>query len=94
MDSISVTLKGKESTSLEKFSSKPPFFQTINHSSNSRVVDDTKKNVLSNWKQIKRMKEREDARNNLDLMKNTAGFNDNMEAMRDFEKLVRCKSRK
>ncbi|OIW16332.1 hypothetical protein TanjilG_19048 [Lupinus angustifolius] len=90
MASSSVDLEGKESTQIEKCSSKTTFLNTIFHYG---FMDDAKKNILSNWKQMMRAKKREKARLNLDLIKNTAGFNDNMEAMRDFEKLVGCTRR-
>ncbi|KAE9614811.1 hypothetical protein Lal_00036216 [Lupinus albus] len=86
------SLVAKESTPIEKISSKPPLLQTSYHSPNSPLVVDAKKNILAKWRQMRIVKQRKDARLNLDSIKNTAGFNDNMEAMRDFEKLIGCKS--
>jgi len=57
-------------------------------------IDDPQvKNTLSNWRQIKdqgRQHEREEARLKLEKIQNTACFNDNMDAMNDFYKLIGC----
>ncbi|CAL0317484.1 unnamed protein product [Lupinus luteus] len=75
----------------EECSFKGPSSKSVNHPpppcSNTC---DTKK-VLSNWKQMKLSKKRKEALVNLDLIKNTAGFNDNMDSTRDFQNLIGCK---
>lgn len=51
------------------------------------------KNTLSNWRQLKsqsRQDQREEARLKLEKIQNTACFNDNMDAMNDFHKLIGC----
>ncbi|KAJ1389592.1 hypothetical protein SESBI_38210 [Sesbania bispinosa] len=47
-------------------------------------------NVLSNWRQMKTQRRREAARLKLEQIKNTAAFEDNMDAMHDFHKLTGC----
>jgi len=57
-------------------------------------IDDPQvKNTLSNWRQIKdqgRHQEREEARLKLEKIQNTACFNDSIDAMSDFHKLIEC----
>ena len=52
--------------------------------------------LLHDWRKIiidrERQKQREAARLALEQVKNTCGFQDNMDSMRDFEKLVGCSS--
>ncbi|CAL0328055.1 unnamed protein product [Lupinus luteus] len=89
---VSVTLKGKSSTStlLEECSFQAPSSEIINRPPPyCSDLDETKKKVLLNWKQMKITKKREEALLKLDFIKNTAGFNDNMDSMRDFQNLIR-----
>ena len=57
-------------------------------------IDDPEvKKTLSNWRRVKsqvRLDEREMARIKLERIQNTACFNDNMDAMYDFHKLIGC----
>ena len=71
-------------------SAKTPLFETNYELPTSTMHDNTIKITLSNWKQIKIEKQREAARLQLEQIKNTANLDDNMEAMRDFEKLIGC----
>ncbi|OIW02865.1 hypothetical protein TanjilG_29641 [Lupinus angustifolius] len=91
---VSLALKGKrwKSTLLGECSFKPSSSKIGYHPPPPPCFnpDDTKK-VLSNWKQMRISKQRREAKVKLDLIKNTTGFTDNMDSMRDFEKLIGCK---
>ena len=55
------------------------------------IIDETeKKKGISIWRQRNIQKQREAARQKLDQIRDTAGFEDNMDAMREFEKLIAC----
>jgi hypothetical protein len=69
-----------------------PFEETRYRSTN--FIDDQEvKITLSSWKDMRKRRkiidqEREIARLKIEQIKNTAGFNDNMDAMRDFHKFI------
>lgn len=68
-------------TSLEKTNYKKPVDTFIDH-------HEVKK-ILANWKQMKNIQsEREAARLKLEQIQNTARFNDNIDSMYDFHKLI------
>ncbi|WJX45053.1 hypothetical protein P8452_31964 [Trifolium repens] len=96
--SISVVAQKKnlkfeeESTRVHHDLHETPFEETRYRSTN--FIDDQEvKITLSSWKDMRKRRkiidrEREIARLKIEQIKNTAGFNDNMDAMRDFHKLI------
>ncbi|CAL0314758.1 unnamed protein product [Lupinus luteus] len=111
--------KLENNMSLEKkeCSSKSPILETKSDSHSSNLEDETAiRYIMSNWKEIKREKQREvgahalppkvlldrkvnnrekqreEARFKLDQIKNTTHFNDNIEAMSDFQILIASSS--
>jgi hypothetical protein len=71
-----------------------PFEETCYKKLDSNFIDNQEvKMALSNWKEMRKQfkidEERRIARFQLEQIKNTAGFNDNMDAMRGFHNLAR-----
>jgi hypothetical protein len=85
----------EESTRVHHDLHETPFEETCYQKLGStNFIDDQEvKITLSSWKDMRKRRkiidhEREIARLKIEQIKNTAGFNDNMDAMRDFHKFI------
>ncbi|OWM69694.1 hypothetical protein CDL15_Pgr025543 [Punica granatum] len=56
------------------------------------ISDQEFKSTCANWRTLKLQRQREEARRKIESMTCTAGFQDNLDSMREFEKLMGIKS--
>ncbi|KAK7304780.1 hypothetical protein VNO77_42667 [Canavalia gladiata] len=106
VDEVSVVSKKIRLENTREKENKISFLKTSHQRLPHPILDDNAvKKILSSWKQLKIEKQREvgkiqqnheikkrrkEARLQLELMENTAGLEDNMEATKDFHNIIGC----